>query len=157
MTEVTEWAVWELVKEAVSSPEERREDRQAAAAKKAKEAVAKNEELAGSEAAFMARVNGHAARNPLAEASAEPVRDRHEAARKRAAADILRQYGLQDVIQGVPAAFWDANMGILESPPDEAQRAEMDRRYEFERSERRAEERRRAVDGYRERLDARFR
>ena len=157
MTEVTEWAVWELVKEAVSSPEERREDRQAAFAQKVKDAVAENDKKAGSEAEFMARLNGHAGRDPLAEAAAEPARDRHEVARKRAATDILRRYGLQDVIQGVPAAFWDANMGILESPPDEAQRAEMDRRYEFERSERRAEERRRAVDGYRERLDARFR
>ena len=76
----------------------------------------------------------------------------------RAAIDALRPLGLADVITGGwSGTVLDANMGILEPVPDVAQRAEMDRRYEFERSEREAAECNRAVERYRQQLDERRR
>ena len=107
---------------------------------------------------FMARVNGTPPRNPLA--AAEPAgRDREAAARRRAAIDVLKPHGLQDVITGQPGAvpILDANMGILEPVPDVAERAELDRRYAFERSEREAEERRAIVNRARVQLQERLR
>jgi hypothetical protein len=109
-------------------------------------------------AAFRARVNGTPPRNVLAEAAAEPFRDREAATRRRAAIDILRRHDLEDVITGASSGvIFDANMGVVEPQRDVAQRAALDRRYEAARSEREAAERNRAIEQYRQAWDERMR
>lgn len=165
------WAGWELpasehlrtVTEILTAPEtaeERRQTRREEAAAEAKRASAQDSADNAAAAGFMARLNGHALQDPLAAAAVEPPgRDREAAARRRAAIDLLKPHGLQDVITGQPGSLviLDANIGILEAPPDESARAELDRRYELQRSEREREDRCRAVDGYRVSLDERRR
>ena len=144
------WAGWELpasehlrtvgeILSAPPTPEERRAERREQAEAEAKRASALDAADNAAAAGFMARLNGHEPRDPLAAAAAgEPFRDREADARRRAAIDVLRPLGLADVITGGwSGVVFDANMGILEPVPDVAQRAELDRRYEFERSERR--------------------
>jgi hypothetical protein len=105
--------------------------------------------------AFRARVNGTSPRNVLASGGEGPDREQHD--RRRAAARILREHGLADVL-GVPSGtVLDVNMGTLEAPVDERARAEMDRQYEFERSAREAEARTRAITAMAARLDERRR
>jgi hypothetical protein len=107
---------------------------------------------------FRAKMNGAPAHNPLAEAAAEPFRDREAAARRRAAIEALRPLGLADVITGgTSGAVLDVHLGILEREPDLAARAAMDRQWESGRAEREYADRRRAVDQYRENLGARIR
>jgi hypothetical protein len=97
-------------------------------------------------AAFRARLNGHPSRDPLADAAAEPFRDHEAATRRRAAVEILKRHDLADVITGgASGCVIDPNIGIIEPVPDVAERAELDRQYEFERSQREAEERNRIV------------
>ena len=138
-------------------PEERRARKAELAEAEAKRTSAANPANGTAEAQFRARVNGHTPRNPLA--VAEPLgRDREAATRRRAAIDALRPLGLADVITGGwSGAVLDANMGILEPVQDEAQRAELDRQYAFQRSEREAAERCRTVERYRQDLDERRR
>ena len=94
----------------------------------------------------------------LAGAAAEPFRDREAAARRRAAIDVLRPLGLADVITGGQSGvIFDANMGMLEPVPDVAERAELDRIYEAERSERLAEEGRAIINRSRVQLEERLR
>ena len=164
------WAGWELpgsehlrtvaeILQAPASPEERRQVRREEAAAEARRAEVRDVSDATDAAAFMAKVNGSAAvSNPLEAASAEPFRDREAASRRRAAIEVLRPLGLQDVITGgASGAVLDVNLGILEPAPDVAQRARMDYEYEAARAEVEASSRRRAVDRYRERLDERYR
>jgi len=166
MTE--QWAVWELpagehlrtisqILQAPPSAEERREAKR----DKAAEDEDKASELAwstGADArAFMRAVNGAPAYNPLALAAAEPFRDRDALSRRRAAIDILRKHGLEDVVTGgTSGCVIDPNMGVLEPEPDTAQRDGLDRRYELQRSARQAEWRTREVDRYRQQLDERW-
>ncbi len=113
---------------------------------------------AASARGFIAAMNGTPPRDVLAEAAREPFRDREQAARRRAAIDVLRPLGLADVISGYQSGtVWDYNMGELQAPQDESARAAMDRQYVFERSQREAEERTRAVDQARVQLRARLR
>ena len=164
------WAAWELpasehlrtvgeILAAPESPEERRARRRVEAEAEARRASALDAADNTAAAGFMARLNGHAARDPLAAATAgEPFRDREAAVRRRAAIDALRPLGLADVITGGSSgAVLDANMGILEPMQDEAQRAELDRRYAFARSEREAEEGRAIVNRSRAQLAERYR
>ena len=141
-------------------PEERHRLRQAEAAAEAKRTEAKDAVRDAADSAdamvFVARVNGMVAHNPLA--AADAPRDREAASRRRAAIEVLRPLGLQDVITGgASGAVLDVNLGILEPAPDVAQRARMDYEYEAARAEVEASSRRRAVDRYRERLDERYR
>ena len=163
------WAAWELpasqhlrsVAEILSAPEtpaERRARRREEAEEEAKRASAADTADNAAAAAFMARVNGTPPRNPLA-AAEPPGRDREAAARRRAAIDVLKPHGLQDVITGQPGAvpILDFNMGIIEPVPDVAERAAMDRQYEFERSEREADVRNRYVRAAAAQLAERYR
>jgi hypothetical protein len=154
------------VAEILSAPataEERRAERREEAEAEAKRASAADTADNAAAQGFMARMNGHAPLDPLTAAAAEPPgRDRETAARRRAAIDLLRPHGLQDVVTGFQSGVvFDANMGVLEPPRDVAQQAALDRRYEAERSERLAEERRAIVNRSRaqlaERLQARGR
>jgi hypothetical protein len=161
------WAAWELpasehlrsvaeILSAPESPEERRAERREKAAERAGHDSPAVDGAAA--AAFRARVNRTPARpSPLA--AAEPFgRDREESARRRAAIDALRPLGLADVITGGHSGcVLDPHLGLLESAPEVAARAEMDRQYEFGRAERERAERNRAVERFRERLDERFR
>jgi hypothetical protein len=140
------------------SPEERRAERREQAEAEARRASAADTADNAAAAAFMARVNGTPPRNPLA-AAEPPGRDREAAARRRAAIDVLKPHGLQDVITGQPGAvpILDFNMGIIESAPDLAQRAAMDRQYECERSQREADVRNRYVRAAAAQLAERYR
>lgn len=164
------WAAWELpasehlrtvaeILSAPPAPEERRALRREQAEAEAKRASAADTADNAAAAGFMARLNGHAPRDPLAVAAAgEPFRDREAAARRRAAIDALRPLGLADVITGGGGgAVLDANMGILEPVPDVAERAELNRVYEAQRSERLAEEGRAIVNRARVQLQQRLR
>jgi hypothetical protein len=109
--------------------------------------------------AFMARVNGTSPRSsPLAQAVAEPFRDREALDDRRRAIEALKPLGLAHVIVGGQSGcVLDANMGILEPLQDERARAAMDRQYEFERSARAADERNRIVARSRVQLEERLR
>lgn len=111
------------------------------------------------EANFIARMNGHAPRDRLAEAAAEsPGRDRAELDDQKRAAEVLKPFGLAHVIRGGQSGvILDANIGAIEPVPDVAQRAAMDRDYEFQRSQREAAARTRAMAGLRDSLRARGR
>ena len=139
------------------SAEERRQLRREAAADEARRAEARDAADVMDTVAFRRLLNGAPAHNPLAEAAAEPFRDREESARRRRARDILREHGLADVLGASSGAVFDPHLGILEPAPDVAQRARMDYEYEAARAEVAASSRRRAVDRYRERLDERYR
>jgi hypothetical protein len=140
------------------SPEERRALRREQAEAEAKRASARDTADNAAAAAFMARINGTPPRDVLAEAAVEPFRDREAAARRRAAIDVLRPLGLADVITGGQSGvILDANIGVIEPVPDVAQRAELDRQYEAERSERLAEEGRAIVNRARMQLEERYR
>jgi hypothetical protein len=108
--------------------------------------------------AFRARVNGyqlHGTADVLAGVRDGLDREQHE--RRRAAARVLREHGLADVL-GVPSGtVFDANLGALEPPQDERARAAMDREYEHGRALREAEARTRAVAAMRLRLEDRWR
>jgi hypothetical protein len=108
---------------------------------------------------FIARMNGHPPQDPLAAAAIEPTgRDREASARRRAAVEILKRYDLADVITGsTSGCVFDPHLGILEPEPDLAQRAALDRQYEFERSQREADERNRYVRAAAARLEERRR
>jgi hypothetical protein len=98
--------------------------------------------------AFRARINGTAAaHNPLAEAAAEPFRDREAAGRRRRAIDILREHGLEDVLGASSGVIFDRYLGVLEAPgPDTRQ---LDIQYESGRAEAEAEARRQRINHYR--------
>jgi hypothetical protein len=121
----------------------------AAAREEAERTSARDTGSGADEAGFIARMNAHPPRDPLADAAAEPFRDREAAVRRRAAIAALRPLGLADVITGGQSGcVLDANMGILEPVEDQSARAAnaaADRRYEFERSQREADERNRIV------------
>jgi hypothetical protein len=145
--------------QAPESAEERRELRREQAAEQAKRDGVRDIADGADARAFMRAVNGTAPRDVLGEAMHEPFRDREAAVRRRQAIDVLRPLGLSDVITGgTSGCVMDRHLGILE-PAGEgvAARAELDRRYFARREERELEERRRAVDGYRELLDGRLR
>ena len=126
------WAAWELpasehlrtvaeILSAPPAPEERRALRREQAEAEAKRASAADTADNAAAAGFMARLNGHAPRDPLAVAAAgEPFRDR-EAARpapgrdRRAAA---AGPGGRDHGRRGSGVILDANMGILEPVPD---------------------------------------
>ncbi len=94
----------------------------------------------------------------LAEAAAEPFRDREALDDRKRAIELLKPRGLAHVVTGAwSGVVIDANLGVLEPEPDLAQRAAMDRAYESARSEREVAERNRAVERYRLRMDERFR
>jgi hypothetical protein len=129
------------------SPEERRALRREQAEAEAKRARAQDSGDSAAAAAFIARVTGTPPRDVLAEAAAEPFRDREAHARRRAAIEVLRPLGLEDVLTGGSSGvIFDANMGVIEPEPDVAQRAAMDFDYETRRSAERAEEGRRFVE-----------
>lgn len=111
------------------------------------------------EAGFIARMNGHALRDPLAEAAAGSFgRDRGALDDRKRAIEALRPLGLAHVVTGGQSGcILDANMGILEPAPDSAQRAEMDRQYQFERSQREADERTRYIGAVAAQLNERLR
>lgn len=151
-------SVTAILAEGPTSREERDAERRAQAGAEAARGRAQDAEDIAATAAFRARVNGTPPRNVLAEAAAEPFRDREAAGRRRAAIEVLRQHGLADVITGGSSGcVMDANMGVLEPVCDQRARDAMDRQYEFERSEREAEARTRAVNGFRAQLDERLR
>jgi hypothetical protein len=113
--------------------------------------AARAQDLADGAAAqgWVARMRGEPPRSAaevLAGSRDELDREQHD--RRRAAARILREHGLADVL-GVPSGVvLDANMGILEPVEDQSARAAnaaADRRYEFERGQREADERNRIV------------
>jgi hypothetical protein len=140
------------------TPTERRAERREQAEAEARRASARDAADNAAAAQFVARINGTPPREPLADAAAEPFRDREAAARRRAAIDILKRHDLQDVILGGQSGvILDANIGVIEPVPDVAQRAELDRQYEFERSEREAAERNRVVGRARAQLEERYR
>jgi hypothetical protein len=144
--------------QAPPTPEERRALRREQAEQEQRRAAALDAAEASATQGFIARMNGHAPRDVLAEAAVEPFRDREAAARRRAAIEALRPLGLADVITGGQSGvILDANMGVLEPVPDMAQRAEMDRTYESGRSERRAAEGRAIVNRARVQLEERRR
>ena len=140
-----------------------REERDAERAERAEddERRARIQDTADTVAAvnFMRSVRGEApktAADVLAEAGRDPV-GRQDGHRRRAAIEILKVHGLADVITGGDSGcVIDVNMGVLEPVGDERARAEMDRRYAFERSEREAEQRTREVNRYRAALDAKL-
>jgi hypothetical protein len=147
--------------EILSAPptaEERRAQRREQAEQEQRRAAVLDAADASATQGFIARMNGHAPRDPLAEAAAEPFGGRDASRRRRAAIDVLRPLGLADVITGGQSGvILDANMGVLEPVPDVAQRAGLDRQYEAERSERLAEEGRAIVNRSRVQLQARRR
>ena len=126
--------------------------------KRRRNAAARDAADIAAAAAFLARINGTPPRDVLAEAAAEPSRDREATARRRAAIDVLRALGLQDLITGGQSGVvFDANMGVLEPVRDVAERAALDRRYVAERSERLAEQGRTIVNRSRVQLAERRR
>jgi len=169
MDELAGWGAWELpasehlrtvaeILQAPPTPEERRQLRREQAAEEARRADVRDAADSADARAFMRAVNGTPAHNPLEMAAAEPFRDPEAATRRRAAIDVLRQHGLQDVILGGQSgAIFDVNLGLLEPERDTTQRAELDRRYEFQRGEREVADRNRVVEQFRARLDERFR
>ena len=147
-----------ILSEQPTSREERDAERRAQAEDDERRERAQDAADVGATAAFRARVNGTPPRNVLADAAAEPFRDREAAARRRAAIDVLRPHGLADVITGGSSGcVMDANLGVLEPPPDQAARQAMDRQYAFERSARAAEAGTRAVNAFRAQLNERLR
>jgi len=173
------WAAWEgallavhglpvaeaprTVAEILAAPpsaEERRQLRAEETAAEERRAEVRDRHDSEAAQAFMRAVNGTLARTTgdvLADGSRDPV-GRADAGRRRAAIEALRPLGLDDVITGGDSGcVLDPNVGIIEAPRDMAQRAAMDREYEFRRAEVEVAERNRAVDRYRERLEERWR
>lgn len=151
------------VAEILSAPPSTREQRDAER-REQREAEARRDRVAdaadrAAADAFMMRFNGRERTDPLADARREPFRDTEALTRRRAAINVLKQHGLADVITGGQSGvIFDPNIGVLEPVLDErarSARASMDRQYEFERSQRDAEERSRFIGGLRDSLRAR--
>lgn len=108
---------------------------------------------------FLHRLRGTTPKSVLDQALHEPFRDNQAAIRRRAAIDALRPLGLSDVITGGfdSGVILDANVGVVEPVRDERAVAQMNQDYEFERSQRAAEERTRAVAQFKTKLDERWR
>lgn len=146
------------------SPEERRALRREAAEAEARRAQAQDTADDVAARGFMDRLNGRPSRDAadvLAEAAHDPFRDTEALTRRRAAIDALKPLGLDDVITGGQSGcVLDTNLGILEpveDRPARSARAAMDRQYEFERSQREAEERNRFIARVKAQLDGRLR
>jgi hypothetical protein len=140
------------------TPEERRALRREAVEAEARPASAQDAADTAATQGFIARMNGHAPRDVLADAAGGDGLDREQHSRRRAAVEILKRYDLADVITGgASGCVIDPHLGILEPVPDVAQRGAMDRQYEFERSQREADERNRFIARAKVQLDARRR